>query len=319
MRVLIRVKPIEEEWIYGYVSRVATENGIDERVLLAATGINHRPMQADVGRLSEHFRILPDEATQLSGLWKVDYLGRYFCHVGRLMLPEHLLVSRQRFPKCMRCMQEDGYQKGIWACQLFTCCPKHRIRLYCACPACGRPVDTDPCARVVHCICGTDLLSSKEASAGEVALASILDGGRLRDVPENLAVGLRLLANEPVERMLRTLYFLGDIFYPQFGRMSLQGARRLSRGFITGEILSLLSDWPRGFIQEIEVAVVRASKPDATSDAIRIRRIMRRCFAEFLPDCSPFVRSAFEVAFRENSARTSRKSPSLQIQECLDF
>ncbi len=56
MRVLIRVKPIEEEWIYGYVSQSATENGIDERVLLAATGINHRPMQADVGRLSEHFQ-----------------------------------------------------------------------------------------------------------------------------------------------------------------------------------------------------------------------------------------------------------------------
>ncbi len=162
---------------------------------------------------------------------------------------------------------------------------------------------------MVHCICGTDLLSSKEASAGEVALASILDGGSsgmCRKIWQldsgywqtNLWRGCSvrctswgtsftpIWADEPsgCAAFVQRLYY-GEIFlFSPIGR----------------EASSKRSKW-RSF---------ELLKPDATSDAIRIRRMMRRCFAEFLPDCSPFVRSAFEVAFRENSARTSRKSPS---------
>lgn len=324
MKVPIRVVPFEGEMLVGYLWRVGRENCISSMPRLRQALIGHagRPMFADIGGFAERCRILPEEALRLGGFWKADDKGKLHSKAGNYVLPERFFVGRSYTPFCAQCVKEEGFYRSMWTCSLLSTCYKHQRRLHYICTDCRFPIKSETSRVRIQCQCGSFYGQQSVASQGEIALATLIEGCSPSNVPKELAIGLGYLLQEPVLRMLQTLWFLGDVFRRRMrsggneGRGS--GSMKIGTQHIASErIIFLLSNWPTIFISEFQATLQKAARTNKPSESRRLWNAFRLCMSDDLNDCSPFLKSGFEAAFKSGFETSLRRSPNLEIQTDL--
>lgn len=150
-------KPLPDELLSSWIVRLAEANAIKLQTLSWMLFGNERsPWNRDIDRNAPRWLIEALSQHTATNYWDVfhtalvTYRTRLYPRrqaVGQLrwILPVRSYGMRRRaFGQqfCPLCLANDPqpYFRKQWRVALFTYCPKHRIELHDACPACGTPV-----------------------------------------------------------------------------------------------------------------------------------------------------------------------------------
>jgi hypothetical protein len=152
----VRPRPLPDELLTSWLSRVALANGTDLGTLLRSVGVSGRGWLADLDYHAPH-ALITQLATQ-AGVSKRcieastlrdacgRILGRHQHRSRSAWLLAHdegvSSLARYGFQYCRRCLAADGtpYLRRHWRFGFVSCCRVHRCYLSSRCGACRRPV-----------------------------------------------------------------------------------------------------------------------------------------------------------------------------------
>lgn len=253
-RVLRHPEPKADEFLPGYLLRVAEENSYDDWHWLtrqAQLGPNFATKPDDLTPLA---KLLARDAKELQSLcwWPVDGDARTKIHkvgTGRL----HRSVLRPRDPKyCPLCLGESPHMRRWWNLAVVPACPTHKVLLLDHCPKCGSPMKWKR-PDVLRCpTCGTPYDQAKAPKAAEsvVALSSFFLRALGTQYGESQSVLPEVFTSLPADLAAQAVYLLGGYATG----LAKGSAHRLMSKADTGQVVdvfaaagSILMDWPNGF------------------------------------------------------------------------
>ncbi len=250
----LRVTPYPDEPLLGFVARLAERNGLDattwvyemvgwRRTLL---DVSNEPL----GLLSAISGVAEERlAWAAQGSTGEGNRRRFF---GDTVYRDQLFYFRRRV--CTACFAEAPYQRAAWMLDGQDWCPRHRVRLRCACHMCG--IDYSwwiPCVRTCAA-CGADQAGAA-AQPAPPGISGFLDevGRRLEAACDG---GDLEVWGLPLRDALRLWRFLGRLDDIADGGRGDDGTPRdlsfLARGH------ALAAAWPNGFFDLLDRARARA-------------------------------------------------------------
>lgn len=160
-RLPLRIVPIDDESIVGFLVRLAERNHeVDVLAFAQAVGI---PFSVLTAAATIPFDLVPlSEASlvpvpQLRALTYWGDTRRLLNFRGHSMSLSMVTLSRRLV--CPACLGEGSYHRAAWDLSLAAACPRHALLLVSSCPDCGRRLRwTDPSIR--RCSYGHDLARS---------------------------------------------------------------------------------------------------------------------------------------------------------------
>ncbi|SDG56413.1 TniQ family protein [Propionivibrio dicarboxylicus] len=258
-RVIHRVTPFPEEYVLGYLHRVAEKNGIKgiQSLLSDALGTpRHSVSLTVVTKLATYCRLYPEEVEQLSGIERRNHDGVRSWQVCGEWVTKAAFIAPNHRKFCPCCLREAPFVRGCWQLVFYNACARHRTRLLDCCPKCRKRLNWTA-HRLEYCACGYKLADAEALHASNDALTMSflieLRGGARVPPGESLGVGHRefdLLAGLSLDGLHKTIWFLGHCL-KDLGRYGT-GHGRLKRGQTEVDLMirhtfELLKDWPKGF------------------------------------------------------------------------
>ena len=319
-RVLFRVAPKVNESLWGFLIRVAENNGLDGPREILQTLLGSEDASAsweDVAAIAEYCRCLPDEICQLGGIPRVVDPGRFEWRFASHVISHERFIRAVTRPVCPQCLQESPHLRATWEISLYTACSKHGAALIDKCDACGKSLKKRR-SRLAECSCGRDLrgLCAVKPEPSEMLVSAMIDekfgGGDPGYVPNEYAPTVDKLSSLSLDGLLDTVWLLGCVV-PALARSGVVNGRLkpdLQRATeISCCAMQTLSDWPRRFLDQLEVIGSRPNPPGYSSSAWRWFAPLLRFFDESGDrEDVQFVRMAFEYALREHGRANGRIS-----------
>src|SRR5690606_18766 len=175
----VRVRPMADESLIGYLMRAASENLLSGPPhLLKLARVRMASLEAIATRRRNLGKLAAFCGTDAHSLVRISY--RPSCRRGNVNLPgfdlrrEYVSVHRRRF--CPQCLREAPYHRAIWDLSVASVCVRHRAYLHSQCPECESRLSWRS-GSVDACKCGHVLSATKpkRASHQEVmGMAAIL-------------------------------------------------------------------------------------------------------------------------------------------------
>lgn len=320
-RLLKRVCPHPEESLRGYLMRTAYVNGRScaDRVVVEALGYACLTItQAQALQLADYCRCAPSEFFQLSGIEYRNTDGSRYWKIEGNAVTRDYLIRPGRHALCPRCLESHSVHKARWDLTLYAACVEHHCLLLEKCPKCARLISPRR-ARLSACNCGFRFVEAPVIEADESLLiaSSLIDhaisGDRGTSFDSFTCLEQRMLerlAAMALETLLKSLWFFGLLVAesrsPGIGR----GRRRRgvdSAVVIVREAISLLKNWPTGFVAALENIRGDAHAKFALSSASHLTQIRSYLEGELrqIPE-GAFVAAAYDRFISDWWATTGR-------------
>lgn len=255
MPLPLRIRPIPEESLQGFVMRLAERNAHRTPIsLLKRADKKVRNVeQVSFGKVCipalAELAAVPTEVLEALVYAQVDSRFRFFR--GNSLHQDHFYPQPRR--ACPLCLAENPFHRAIWDLSTVTVCPVHKVRLISGCMTCGRKLGWRM-VPLYKCRCGADIRKMpcapvpEENLAGTSAVLRLLgmQSGSYPDVFRTISAndGISLIAS------------LGWFIHFHRGRPNFQAMpayvdtpRLLSDGY------SACSDWPtsfQGFMERLQ-------------------------------------------------------------------
>jgi len=322
-RLLKRVSPLSTETLRGYLMRAAEANGRSsaDRVVVEALGyVSLTITPAQALQLADYCRCAPSEFFQLSGIEYRNTDGSRFWKVEGNAVTKDYLIRASRQALCPKCLESHPVLKARWDLTLYTACVTHRCLLLEKCPKCARLISPRR-TKLAVCNCGFSFSEAPVVEAAECLLvvSSLIDHAIAGDRERSFcsfsyleSPMLERLAAMALETLLKSLWFFGLLVaesrMPGIGR----GRRRRgvdAAGTIVREAISLLRDWPTGFLTALERIREASSINFALNEASHLAQVRGYLDGEMrlLPE-STFVAAAYD-RFISNWWAATGKAP----------
>lgn len=324
-RLLKRVSPHPGESLLGYLMRTADANARSsaDRVVVEALGYASLTITAAQAlQLADYCRCAPPEFFQLSGIEYRNSDGSRFWIIEGHAVAKDYLIRASRQALCPKCIELRPVLKARWNLTLYTACVDHRCLLLEKCPKCARLISPRR-ARLTDCNCGFCFSEAHVAEAAEslLVVSALIDhaiaGGQEPSFSSFHCLESRMLdrlAAMPLETLLKSLWFFGLLVAesrtPGIGRgRRRRGVDAASR--IASEAISILRDWPSGFLSALEQIRDGTQTRFSLTEASHLAQVRGYLDGEMrhLPE-SAFVAAAYDRFISDWWAATGKTSRS---------
>ncbi|SOY40313.1 conserved hypothetical protein [Cupriavidus phytorum] len=300
----VRVVPMPDEGLVGYVSRLEGANALGS------------------GELVRRFRSMSDE--ELSSIFAAGtYPSGWTQELAEIRRPSTrpARVWNHRIWKyCPPCLRLASYWRNHWSLTLVSCCPLHSTRLMDHCSKCGKSIDRrvlldfrcDECAQPL-----ADGIAVTTQSRGALwlatELASRLDGAQRDRMEEVRALGLTELHELALRLGIRASHT------QRVKPLKVRDASRVAIALpIARDAGEILMTWPAGMKQLIGRLCIQAPKESRWRIQKAVGPLYRDVYRYLDGPSFNFVRKAFEAyvgeEWRAPLARRNRNFPPSVVQ-----
>jgi len=267
-------RPFPTESLFGYVLRVAEQNGYHTpHYLMRLAQIAHHQQQAPSFAAEKFARILGFDAERLRPI-------AYQAHAGKshqFKILDHPLGHgfnrgplRLRAPAfCVRCVAQRGYIDAFWDLSVAIGCPEHRCQVLTHCPHCRSPLRGFR-PGLLTCRCGaslsdahTDALDTPTTELMGVLQAK-LHRSPLAEVANSSGFPLPFLQEIPLWAMIQMLQALEVIGAEEWTGRAEEGSAHQQCAGVMGlrAAISALAEWPLGYERFLAKSGVRLINED---------------------------------------------------------
>lgn len=332
VRVPIRVVPLVNESLRGFLMRLAERNGVSgaDRILNDAIGGARLPITTRRAlALADYCRCDVPEFFQLFGIEQRSIDGsRQWRLAGEWITKDYFLRS-SRPSVCPLCLAEGGFLRGQWEVTFYVACPLHSIMLVERCSSCGKGL-TPHRRRIDRCNCGFQferaelVRASPEAELVAALVEYRIQGRAFLDVPKSLKLRVRTIeqfAGLDLDTLFKTLWLLGHCVGDTSRVASGHGRQRLWSVQASETIrraVDLVVDWPDSLFRALEVRQAEHGLLDGEHPEAGLGPISRYLESEMTGEQGAFVRAAYyhfvHDVWRRRGGRTRARTRFCQLE-----
>lgn len=231
--------PRKEESGFGYLRRLASDNGLSLRDLTETAGVGRNRQQL-IMRTDEVAKNLGLELTWVENAKQKEVLCRSW----------RALYRSQTDAVCSICLAESPHLRHSWEHAYSTACPRHQMQLVDRCNACGIGLSRER-LHIESCSCGHDLrnLPRVPATRAQLWLSTLIfnDGFQIGNMTPILhGVDINVLA-----KVVQILCLHADPIQPKLQGIA-PAPKSVSEAIqFLAPLDVLLAEWPAGFRQHV--------------------------------------------------------------------
>ena len=251
-RLVRHPAPNPTESLYGYILRLAEENGYASWHPVFLLADMPRNQIGAVGiSVAELAEIANRPVQELEPL-RYRSPGMNFGHCRLLANPLFKSDLRLRSPRlCPECVKEKGYIEAHFDLTLMTACPIHRKELLSACLKCFQPLRWSR-PELLNCQCGASLFEQPRNALISLAEVDLLDIIRLKvlGLPGKVycsGLPTRELQAMSLRCLVQLINTLGKCSMEERNEIDLEDSGRIVHSAAT-----ILDEWPENFFRLLE-------------------------------------------------------------------